>query len=259
MTDPRRPRPERPRPGRGEIPWTPFGPGDNAKPDVPALRKRLSGLQRSLEKAQLELTEMRYGPGSDGTPPEIREVTRADGLWPFLLIRSFPGDTGARPTNPDRVPENFVRLWDCPDIIVTPSALPGGPTLVDRTGYPGLEAIAVRYLAPDRDFDIWVHVWNLGAFQASGVRVRVVQPVGGPVDTPPYTFLGAATLDLGDRLSERAHLVVKVATFRPADVGFNYETNLIATAECITDPSSGDRTMDADRHTAHRLIVVIRP
>ena len=55
-----------------------------------------------LGQAQVELTRMRHGPGRDNTPPEVVETTRADGLWPFLLLRTIAGDYGARPMSQGR-------------------------------------------------------------------------------------------------------------------------------------------------------------
>src|SRR3954466_5716917 len=104
MSDPLRPRPARlpgdrlgPGPGRlpRPIPWTPFGPGDNTPTPEPGdVEARRAKTRAVLEKAQLELTRMRHGPGPDNTPPRVVETTRADGLWPFLLLRYAPGDAG---------------------------------------------------------------------------------------------------------------------------------------------------------------------
>ena len=67
-----------------------------ATPDSNDSRRRAAKTRAVFEVAQVELTGMRYGPGPDGTPTVV-EMTRADGLWPFLVIRTYPGDDGARP------------------------------------------------------------------------------------------------------------------------------------------------------------------
>ncbi|HZX55526.1 MAG TPA: hypothetical protein VFE86_12645, partial [Ilumatobacteraceae bacterium] len=102
-------------------------------------------------------------------------------------------------------------------------------------------------------------VWNLGQGQASGVRVRVrqFQPMPPDVPGPQETFLGGTAVNLGDRLSDRSHRVVKVATFTAPEV-WNIEQplHLVATADCISDPASGDLSPGADRHSARRDIYV---
>src|SRR5207253_11361133 len=105
----------------GPVPWTPFGPCDNAAPDVTRILARAARTRAALEKAQVELTGQRHGPGPDGTPPRVRDVSRADALWPFLLVRTFPGDAGARPINVDLTP--FGTNWkfsgaNSPDILL---------------------------------------------------------------------------------------------------------------------------------------------
>lgn len=254
MPDPRPPRPERPE--DPETPWTPFGPGDKAQPDVRVLRKRLAALKRELEKAQLQLTEMRYGRGPDDTPPEVREVSRADGMWPYLLIRQRVGDVGARPMDMSIVTDRDWIKFFSPDILLTRTGPPGEPVVVDRHGYPALEA-RTGPLPEGEALDVWVHVWNLGRFQASGVRVRVAMT--GPVDFSSLpalpagglTYRAGRQLDLGDRLSERAHCLIKAATIEPQD--FPADALLAATAECLTDPAPDDRSPGMDRHTAYWL------
>ena len=59
-------------------------------------------------------------------------------------------------------------------------------------------------------YDVWVHVWNLGQFQATGVRVSARLQAPG---MPDPQYLGGTTIDLGDRASDRAHAMVKAATF----------------------------------------------
>ena len=76
VSDPRLPRPgPGPDPARSRAdpaahPWTPFGPGDTtATPDPTTSQARAAKTRAVLEKAQVELTRMRHGPGPDNTPP----------------------------------------------------------------------------------------------------------------------------------------------------------------------------------------------
>ena len=254
---PRPPRPPRPPVGPvpPPVPWTPFGPGDNAAPDVNAIVDGATKIRERLQAAQLKLTEMRYGPGPDNTPPQVREVTRADGLWPYLLIRSYPGDIGKRPVQPGDSPPGYEGLSLSPDVIVTPAAPAGGPTVVDRDGIAAVQGRGLAGLMLNTAYDVWVHVWNLGRFQATGVRVRVRGRYGplfqGPGDPQPtLRFLGVTQLDLGDRLSATAHRLAKAATFTTGDEGYEF---IIATAECLADAATGDLEMGMDRHSAHRF------
>jgi hypothetical protein len=116
-----------------------------------------------------------------------------------------------------------------------------------------------RTLQKGWTYDVWVHVWNLGQSQVSGVRVRLRMAVGWLMaldPNQPKVFLGGTTLDLGDRLSERAHRAVKMASLTiPGGELLPYGALLVATVDTLSDPSSGDRSPGADRHTAHRLIV----
>ena len=249
-----------PRPPR--IPWTPFGPGDNATPDVAAIEARAAGIRAELEKVQVELTGMRYGPGPDGTPPVVQEVSRADGLWPFLLIRTYPGDIGVRPVDAVTIDRPYSSLIDSPDVVVTMEGPAGEPTVVGRSEIPAIKARALHDLIFGWRCDIWAHVWNLGHFQATGVRVRARYIVGQ--DTPgllntPYRFLGGVGIDLGDRTSGTAHAMVKVATFTVQDFGVGYYYAVFSvTAECLTDPAEEVvwNGWGADRHSAHWATVV---
>jgi hypothetical protein len=256
MSDPKAPRSRRsrapgqpigPTPGpiRPPIPWTPFGPGDNATPDAQAILNDAEAARERLLKTQLRLTRMRYGSGPDGTPPEVRPVTRADGQWPFLLIRGFPGDTGARPLLSDN--EKIS-----PDVMFAPTGPATEPRIIGRSGLPALEARLANTLEFGLTYDVWVHVWNLGQTPATGVRVRTY------LETP-FFYLGGAYFDLGDRLSDIAHLIVKAGSYQAGAAGEDSYPMLYAIAESITDPFSGDRTAGMDRHAGHRRMTIVIP
>jgi hypothetical protein len=244
------------------VPWSPFGPGDTASPDTADIVSRATKTMEGLRAAQVTLTGMRHGPGPDGTPPVVEEVSRADGLWPYLLIRTYPGDVGKRPIGLGEEPPGYFGWVSSPDVIVTNAGPAGEPRIVGRGAIDALKAREVGMLTPGFPYDVWVHVWNLGQLQATGVRVRVrLRPTNEfwPNDwpEPAERFLGGTTLDLGDRLSETAHLVIKAATFTPDDLDSYYLALIVATAECPSDVASGDLSRGADRHSAHRLMTSV--
>jgi hypothetical protein len=227
--------------------------------DLAQIQQRTAKTLNALRKAQIALTRMRYGPGPDNIDPQVRELTRADGQWPFLLIRTYIGDAGQRPIVSDL---GGRRHWQTsPDIIITPAgAVPS--RIVDRSSIETLRGHDLWSLQLGAAYDVWVHVWNLGQTQVSGVRVRVRthRHRNTPAEVEvPEVFLGGTALDLGDRLSEQAHRVVKAATFTVTEAVWNIAERdlvLVATADCISDPASGDLSPGKDRHSAHHQIEV---
>lgn len=228
-----------------------FGPDDASTLDAAAVQRRIEANRQRLLAAQLKLTRMRYGPGPDGTDPVVREVTRADSQWPFLLVRSFPGDAGGRPLEPPEGTTMEEYASFSPDIIVTWAGPKDAPRIVDR---PGLADLYARGLTDLQDegsfFDVWVHVWNLGRVAATGVRLRVREAMVADPFVTSGPFLGGATVDLSDRLGDRSHLAVKVVTFTPRLPFAANSTCLAVTADCLSDPASGDLSLGIDRHTA---------
>jgi hypothetical protein len=228
--------------------WSSLGEDDNAAPVVQEILDRTANTMEALRKAQVTLTAMRHGPGPDGTPPVVEEATRADGLWPFLLIRHEPGDTGSRPLDAaTRAIIGDVGHFS-PDILVTEAGPANEPTVVDRDEFPALQARSVSNVQWNLAYDIWVHVWNLGKAPATGVRVRAWMDAYG-------RYLGGRNLDLGDRLSSTCHRVVKVATYT-ANVATETSWELLTVvAECLSDPASGDRAPGMDRHCGHSWLI----
>jgi hypothetical protein len=160
-----------------------------------------------------------------------RPPNRADSLLPFLLIRSYQGDIGARPN------EDATTAFSSPDIIMaTPRAagLPPEPTVRGRDGWPDSEFTSriVQYPGAGVLCDVWVHVWNLGRAPAYGVRVRAWAQ---GADGPPGRYIGGQRIDLGDRGSDASHRLVKVGAF---EVGGN-DFGIWAAAESIADISKG--------------------
>jgi hypothetical protein len=245
----------------------PFGEDDDSVLDARLVHRELEITRKALQAVQARLTQMRYKPGPDQQVPEVREITRIDGQWPFLLIRTYPGDVGKRPVQSGDEPPGYAFSWNSPDIIVTEPGPRGEARIIDRDGIAALkerETDRAPRLNSGWTYDVWVHVWNLGQSQVSGVRVRV-RVRQSPFIPPepvvqPEVFLGGTTLDLGDRLSDRAHRVVKAVSFTVPAIGLtSYGALLVATVDTLSDPSSGDLSQGADRHTAHHWVVADPP
>lgn len=210
----------------------------NAQPDMRRLLRRAARTRKQLEQAQIEITRMKSGPGPDGTDPVVAEVPRADGLWPYLLIRHYLGDAGVRPLD-----ANMRELIGHGEYWSQTSCPPAESGVIDRDGFPALQARVEFGVTWGIAYDIWAHVWNLGQAPATGVRVRAFL-------TEVDRFIGGRQLDLGDRLSATCHRVVKVATYTPGTSGESTWTPLVVVAECLSDVASGDRSPGMDRHCA---------
>jgi hypothetical protein len=213
-------------------------------------------LKAKIEQTRLELEKRRrpprppHGPDlpPDATPHERYVVNRADTLMPFLLLRSFAGDIGARPFDTAIFPSAS------PDIIVTRHLPAGSPPEPDVRGReaardPAFTRRIVQIIKRPATYDVWLHVWNLGRAPAFGVRLRVW---GLTISGQPHQgFLAGRSLDLGARDSETSHLLVKMG---PWTTPSGPVAGLLATAECITDVLTGAYPHDfTDRHNAQRL------
>jgi hypothetical protein len=182
---------------------------------------------------------------------------RSKSFVPFLLVRAYPGDCGARP-----VTQAAMGGWNSgsPDIIVVPaSPLPIG-TIFGREEARNFLAQQPSDYAPMRNqsIDVWVHVWNLGQAAAYGVRIRAREThvwelweKDGPLEKEE--FIGAAQLNLGDRTSPRSHALIKVATWTmPSEAPPLLTIKVVA--ECLTDTASSTFDAAADRHCAWRAV-----
>jgi len=223
----------------------PFSADDHVIPDISKIRGDAVAIKATLQDARNKIAAKRHQGAVEGPvePKPGSGFSRAQGLWPFLLIRSFPGDFGARPT---QVPD----MNHSPDIILIHPNSEYAPTVITREGMPELQRRKTIIVWQGWKFDVLVHVWNLGRTAANGVRIRVwaKDPAGG------IEFIGGRQLDLGDRTSANSHLAVKVGSWKAksiTDIGHQYE--IIATAECIVDVATG---ATQDRHTAVRKIAV---
>jgi hypothetical protein len=181
-------------------------------------------------------------PGGDGTGTEPKgKPPRKDLILPFLLIRSFPADMGARPTS--------IPQWTfCPDVLVKDaSSDPIGRILTRDEAQSFMAAFRYRTWGPAQ-LDVWVHVWNLGRAPAYGVRVRTW--AAGPSGKE---YLGGTSLNLPDRVTPGSHVLIKVASWHPAQppgaTGL-MKLKIRATAECLTDVAKPNSDPAHDRHTA---------
>ena len=258
--EPRIPRPLGP-PPPAPGPWAPFGPTDLTQLDARKVQAGAEKLKVRIEEARLKLEEYRRGPkrtppphfpGAPDVPPDQPPprapypVNRADALVPFLLIRSYVGDVGARPLAPDH--------WNnvSPDVVIAqplPAGAPPEPPVRgrDEAQDPAFVARILTLLPIDTPVDVWIHVWNLGRAPAFGVRVRA-WAYGTGNNNPFSGYLGGRRVDLGARDSETSHLLVRVGRWPTPNGSLG---GVVANAECITDVSTGSVPRDSDdRHVA---------
>jgi hypothetical protein len=190
----------------------------------------------------------------DVDPERVRRVrawlgdhkrpSRQDGLWPYLLIRAYPGDTGIRQP---AVPV----FWESPDIRVYPG------DVSDPSGATATLSPIVGEL-----HTIFVHVWNLGRLPAVGVQVRVwwANPsfsFDASSPEPPH-FIGGATVNLGDRSRADCHALVRVGTWTPVDENGGHEC-LLARASSIADAAPDDFSASTNRHVGQRNLMLAAP
>ena len=208
-----------------------------------------------IEKSRLHIEKLRRGPrpppGSDDAVAPVAQfpVNRADALLPFLLIRTFTGDIGARPL------DGSVWLQSSPDVMVATPLAAGSPPEPQVRGRaeatdPAFKSRIVRNLAIDTTYDVWIHVWNLGRAPAFGVRVRAW--AWGTGSNNPFTgFVGGRRVDLGARDSDTSHLLVRIGPWTTPNGSL---AGITTNAECITDVTTSAVPRDyQDRHNAARF------
>ncbi len=209
-----------------------FGPDDNSTLDnKQQIIDTAHKLRDELRDQYSKLEKMRYGDVREHVP-----VSRADGLWPFLLIRSFRGDIGARPIPAPR--------GSSPDILLTSGNPQYQRTIVGRDDVADFlsQHAIVKWLTMPVEVAVWVHVWNLGRAPAHGVRLRAW------CSLPGVNYVGGREFDLGDRTSSTSHLLVKVGSF-VIPGGLNF-LRVEAAAECMSDVAGALRDPARDRHRA---------
>jgi hypothetical protein len=191
-----------PRPAQGQLPPWPVDPDFNAR-------------KEQLRKDWL-------------TRPK---PARQDGFWPYLLIRAFRDDRGARPVNPGL----------SPDIMVA-------------EGFPVPPANwFTSFCHMDSPKTIHVRVWNLGQLAAFGVALRVYSGWSSDVSGSfqNYHLIGGTYLNLHDRTSRSCTQLVQLPV--PWVPGQNISPTaqswgLLAIATAVTDPADSVPPAVVDLH-----------
>jgi len=164
---------------------------------------------------------------------------RQDGMWPYLVIRSFPGDFGARPS---------VRRFSSPDVLVA-EGFPAPP--------PSFENI---FLCNSRSpCTIYVRVWNVGSLGAFPVTLRVYSTWSD--DNSPWSnrkyrkpqLVGGMYLNLGDKTQRSCEQLVQLPVpWVPENAPTAYSWAILAVASATTDPPGnlppGIEDSASDRH-----------
>ena len=171
-----------------------------------------------------------------------RPHDRQDQLWPYLLIRGFAGDDGARPM-PGGQP-----FWESTDVLVVPGTV---------DAYDGVSA--TLHPQPGVAHTVFVRVWNLGRFAAYGVRVRAwwANPSFSFDDPahPPH-IIGAEIIDLANRRSTDCVRLVRIRTpWTPVVENDGHEC-LLAKAECFADGAGPGFDASMDRHVGQRNLTL---
>lgn len=175
-----------------------------------------------------------------------KHPSRQNGLWPYLLIRGFPGDTGVR-----QPPVSY--FWESPDIRVY-----AGDVAADDVA----NHTPVLHPTPSQDHTIFVHVWNLGRLQAVGTLVRVwwANPAFSfdPGSPEPPHFIGGVRVNLGDRSAPDCHQLVRVGVWNPIVENGGHEC-LLAVATHVMDPGGAGFAAATDRHVGQRNVTLAAP
>lgn len=174
-----------------------------------------------------------------------RHPPRQDGLWPYLLIRAHPGDTGVR-----QPPVSY--FWESPDIRV-----------YEGDVHDPTAATPVLNPTPGVPHTVFVHVWNLGRLPALGATVRAwwANPsfsfdAGSP--EPPH-YIGGTRVNLGDRTSADCHQLVRIEGLWTPVVENSGHECLLAVVSHVMDPASGTFAASTDRHVGQHNLMLAAP
>jgi hypothetical protein len=185
------------------------------------------------------------------TAAKDRHPSRQDLPLPFLLIRSYPGDHGVRPT---AYPPTVA--WESPDILLNESTQPAGRI------QPFDQSKLVTSPVAGRSYRVYVHVWNLADAPAYGVSVGVwwVEPgFFGPGQAQfPTHLIGQTMLPLlpGRSRGRQCHRLVEIPT--PWEVVNDNEGHecLLAVADCFTDRRTSNFDVWRDRHVGQHNLTI---
>jgi len=176
-----------------------------------------------------------------------KHPSRQDGLWPYLLIRAYPGDTGVR-----QPPVSY--FWESPDVRV----YAGDVAEADVANH-----VPVLHPTPNEPHSVFVHVWNLGRLPAVGVLVRAwwANPAFsfGPGSPEPPHFIGGVRVNLGDRSAPDCHALVRIPGLWTPVVENGGHECLLAVATHVMDPGGAGFAAGIDRHVGQRNVTLAAP
>jgi len=170
--------------------------------------------------------------------------SRQHGFWPYLLVRAYLGDHGARPA-----PGNY--FWESPDIIVCSGVL---------NAYDPNRA--VLHPAPGQPHTVFVRVWNVGRMAAFGCSLRVYWA------NPSYAFSGSnlhpldssrtfptpVYFDLPDRRDPNCRQLLRVPDIWTPVVENGGHECLLAQVQCFTDVAGTSFDANANRHVGQHNV-----
>lgn len=168
-----------------------------------------------------------------------------DKFMPYVMIRSYAGDKGARPMAAGSV------FWESPDIwtaVGDPASTPQIPPNQGGTAVAG------------KPNTVYAHVWNLGRAPIAGARVEWYwfNPSLG-IDGAHAHLIGTTGVELNPRGFPGCHKLVKCPTaWVPVMENGGHEC-LVARISAFGDPLNPAHLWDswADRHVAQRNIAVV--
>jgi hypothetical protein len=166
-------------------------------------------------------------------------------FMPYVMMRTLPGDKGARP-----LPE-ATTFWESPDIWTFPAPPNTAPDIPPAIYQP---------LKVGEPNTVYAHIWNLGRAPIAGVRVEWYwfNPSLG-FSTPNAHLIGIARIDLAPRGLEGCHKLVKCPTaWVPVMENGGHEC-IVARVSAFGDPlKNPDEWLPLeDRHVAQRNITVV--
>jgi hypothetical protein len=177
-------------------------------------------------------------------PPTVWPGPRTRLYLPYLFIRAFAGDTGARPVN--------GVFWESPDILVMPG--------IDPAHAPALPPDLGGVAQAGADNTLYAHVWNLGQAPAADVLVEFYwfNPSLGFSGASAH-LIGVTWTDLAARGNTGSHRLLKCPVSWPAMyVNGGHECLMVRISQACSDPLSGP-PWDAsrNRHIGQRNIHVM--
>ena len=182
---------------------------------------------------------------------------RIDQFLPYLLIRSFAGDLGARPYSVTTA--LTAGLGGTPDIWVAAGDPASSPAIPPDRG---------NLVTVGQPTTVYAHVWNLGRAPVVGATIEFYHLKNYGLFLPSFVpqpsdlnLIGMAKVDLAPRSSKECHKLVKCPaawTPAPLQTPILQTAILVARISGIGDPIGNDPYQpSANRHVAIRAMAVI--